>query len=68
MLDEAIPPAATVLELGCGTGQLSLFLAAVDRVVVGADLARASLELGARAATPFGVRGVLLGRAPAPIA
>jgi 2-polyprenyl-3-methyl-5-hydroxy-6-metoxy-1,4-benzoquinol methylase len=58
LLDEAIPPGARVLELGCGTGQLSLFLATADRMVIGADLARASLELGAEAARRFGVQGV----------
>ena len=58
LLDEAIPPGARVLELGCGTGQLSLFLATADRMVIGADLARASLELGAEAAKRFGVEGV----------
>ena len=58
LLDEAIPPGARVLELGCGTGQLSLFLATADRMVIGADLARASLELGAEAAKHFGVDGV----------
>src|SRR5262249_57853536 len=59
LLDEAIPPGARVLELGCGTGQLSLFLATADRMVLGADLTRASLELGAEAAKRFGVEGVL---------
>src|SRR6202041_1366155 len=55
LLDRAIPGDARVLEVGCGTGQMSLFLATADRVVVGADLTRASLELGAAAATRFGV-------------
>src|SRR5262249_27220382 len=59
LLDEAIPPQARVLELGCGTGQMSLFLATVDRVVIGADLVRASLELGTEAARRFGMEGVL---------
>ena len=59
LLDDAIPPGARVLELGCGTGQLSLFLATADRMVIGADLTRASLELGAEAAKRFGVEGVL---------
>jgi 2-polyprenyl-3-methyl-5-hydroxy-6-metoxy-1,4-benzoquinol methylase len=58
LLDEAIPPGARVVELGCGTGQLSLFLATGDRSVIGADLARASLGLGAEAAKRFGVDGV----------
>jgi SAM-dependent methyltransferase len=35
-----------------------LFLATADRVVIGADLTRASLELGAAAAQRFGVRRV----------
>src|SRR5262249_10503371 len=59
LLDEAIPAGARVLELGCGTGQLCLFLATADRVVIGADMARPSLELGAEAAQRFGVEGVL---------
>ena len=40
-LDAAIAGDARVLELGCGTGQMSLFLASADRVVVGADFQRA---------------------------
>jgi SAM-dependent methyltransferase len=59
LLDEAIPPGARVLELGCGTGQLSLFLATADRMVIGADLARPSLELAVDAAKRLGVEGVL---------
>lgn len=57
-LDEAIPGDALVLEMGCGTGQLSLYLAGADRSVVGADLARPSLELARDAAGRFGVHGV----------
>ncbi|HZX95416.1 MAG TPA: class I SAM-dependent methyltransferase [Myxococcales bacterium] len=57
-LDDAIPGDATVLEMGCGTGQLSLFLASADRVVIGADLTRPSLALAQTAAERFGVRGV----------
>ncbi len=57
-LDESIPGDALVLELGCGTGQLSLFLASADRTVVGADLARPSLELGREAAARYGLSDV----------
>jgi SAM-dependent methyltransferase len=57
-LDEAIPGDASVLELGCGTGQLSLFLASAERTVVGADLARPSLALARAAAARYGVNGV----------
>jgi 2-polyprenyl-3-methyl-5-hydroxy-6-metoxy-1,4-benzoquinol methylase len=57
LLDQAIPHDARVLELGCGTGQMTLFLASGgdQRVVVGADLTRASLTLAADAARRFGV-------------
>jgi SAM-dependent methyltransferase len=58
LLDEAIAPDATVLEVGCGTGQMSLFLASAERLVVGADLTRASLDLAAAAARRFGVERV----------
>lgn len=53
MLDQAIPGDATILDLGCGTGQMSLYLARADRRIVGADLTRASLRLGAAAASRF---------------
>lgn len=58
LLDRAVPGDAKVLELGCGTGQMSLFLATAQRTVIGADLTRASLELGAAAARRFGVERV----------
>jgi 2-polyprenyl-3-methyl-5-hydroxy-6-metoxy-1,4-benzoquinol methylase len=54
-LDQAIPGDARIVEVGCGTGQMSLYLARADRVVVGADLCLASLRLGARAAERFGL-------------
>jgi 2-polyprenyl-3-methyl-5-hydroxy-6-metoxy-1,4-benzoquinol methylase/uncharacterized protein YbaR (Trm112 family) len=55
LLDSAIPGDARVLDLGCGTGQMSLFLSSAERWVVGADLTRASLELAASAAQRYGV-------------
>jgi 2-polyprenyl-3-methyl-5-hydroxy-6-metoxy-1,4-benzoquinol methylase len=59
MLDEAIPGDARIVEIGCGTGQMSLYLARADRIVIGADLTRASLLLGAQAAQRFEVDKVL---------
>jgi len=53
LIDRAIPHDACVLEIGCGTGQMSLYLARSHRLVIGADLTRASLELGAAAARRF---------------
>jgi 2-polyprenyl-3-methyl-5-hydroxy-6-metoxy-1,4-benzoquinol methylase len=58
LLDAAIAPDARILEVGCGTGQMSLYLARGERRVVAADLTRASLLLGAQAARRFGVQGV----------
>jgi SAM-dependent methyltransferase len=55
LLDRAIPGDARIVEVGCGTGQMCLYLARGDRVVIGADLARASLVLGAWAARRFGL-------------
>src|SRR5262245_61529060 len=57
LLDQEIPLDARVLDLGCGTGQMTLFLASSGRAVVGADMTRASLALGAAAARRLGVRG-----------
>jgi carbamoyltransferase len=47
-LDESIPYNSDVLEVGCGTGQLSNFLGISCRRVVGADLCGNSLLLGER--------------------
>ena len=58
LLDAAIPADARILEIGCGTGQMSLYLASAQRRVIGADVTRASLRLGAAAAARFGVTGV----------
>ncbi|HET7085847.1 MAG TPA: methyltransferase domain-containing protein [Rhizomicrobium sp.] len=58
LLDAAIPADARVLEIGCGTGQMSIFLASAERKVIGADITHASLKLGATAARRFGVTGV----------
>jgi len=55
LLDQAIAPDARVLDLGCGTGQMTVFLASGQRRVVGADLTRAALVLAARAARRFRV-------------
>ena len=59
LLDQAIPGDARILEIGCGTGQMSLYLARADRLVIGADLTRASLELAVAAAHRFKLDRVL---------
>jgi SAM-dependent methyltransferase len=58
LLDRAIPGDARIVDIGCGTGQMSLYLARADRVVIGADLTRASLLLGAAAARRFALERV----------
>jgi SAM-dependent methyltransferase len=55
LLNRAIPGNARIVEIGCGTGQMSLYLANSDRMVIGADLTRGSLLLGAAAAHRFGL-------------
>jgi SAM-dependent methyltransferase len=59
LLDEAIPGDARILDAGCGTGQMSLYLARADRLVMGADVSRPSLKLGAAAASRFGLDRVV---------
>jgi carbamoyltransferase len=45
LLNEAIPYNSTVLEVGCGTGQLTNFLGIACRRVIGTDLCLNSLRL-----------------------
>jgi 2-polyprenyl-3-methyl-5-hydroxy-6-metoxy-1,4-benzoquinol methylase len=55
LVDQAIAGDARIVEVGCGTGQMSLYLARADRVVVGADLTVASLRLAEAARRRFGL-------------
>lgn len=58
-LDEAITPFATVLEVGCGTGQMTNFLGLVStRTVIGTDQSIASLTLGQNFKQRFGLQNV----------
>lgn len=45
LLDEQIPYKSLILEVGCGTGQLSNFLKRYGRVIVGTDISIESLKL-----------------------
>jgi len=45
-LDNELSFSAKILELGCGTGQMSLFLARGNREVYGVDISNGSLLLG----------------------
>jgi SAM-dependent methyltransferase len=55
LLDRSIAGDARVVDVGCGTGQMCLYLARAERAVIGADVTRASLQLGAEAARRFGL-------------
>ncbi|MBD2185568.1 class I SAM-dependent methyltransferase [Planktothrix sp. FACHB-1355] len=46
VLDEQLPFGIKVLECGCGTGQLSIFLSIANRTVFGVDMCLNSLKLG----------------------
>src|SRR4051812_36228569 len=52
-LDRAIDNDARIVDVGCGTGQMCLYLARGRRLVVGADMTRGSLALAAAAARRF---------------
>ena len=57
LLDEQIPDGTTVLEAGCGTGQLTNFLGMHwSRTVIGADLCLNSLRLARRFRDRFSIR------------
>ena len=53
LLDRAIDDEARIADVGCGTGQMCLYMARGNRLVVGLDLTPASLALAATAARRF---------------
>ncbi len=61
-LDRAIGYNTTVLEVGCGTGQLSNYLGVSCRRVVGVDLCLNSLRLGERFRSAHGLDRVQFGQ------
>ncbi len=56
LLDRAIGGDAHVAEVGCGTGQMALYLARANRVVVAVDISHRALRLGQVAARQYGIR------------
>ena len=58
-VDEAISPMSTVLEVGCGTGQMTNFLGLVStRTVIGVDQSIPSLRLGQKFKEQFALENV----------
>ncbi|OGJ56321.1 hypothetical protein A3D88_01525 [Candidatus Peribacteria bacterium RIFCSPHIGHO2_02_FULL_52_16] len=58
-VDQAISPFATVLEVGCGTGQMTNFLGLVStRTLIGVDQSIASLKLGQGFKERFGLHNI----------
>lgn len=57
-LDEQLPLGVRVLDAGCGTGQLALFLSMTNRRVVGIDFSYASLRKGQNFKQRFDMRDV----------
>jgi carbamoyltransferase len=55
LLNEQIPFDARVVEIGCGTGQLTNFLAIAHRSVLGTDMCGNSLALAHEFATTHGI-------------
>jgi 2-polyprenyl-3-methyl-5-hydroxy-6-metoxy-1,4-benzoquinol methylase len=59
MLRQDIPIGAKVLEVGCGTGQLSNYLAATGMCeVIGSDMSMNSLRLGSKFASANDIPGI----------
>ncbi|OGJ57740.1 hypothetical protein A3H22_02215 [Candidatus Peribacteria bacterium RIFCSPLOWO2_12_FULL_55_15] len=58
-VDRAISPTVAVLEVGCGTGQMTNFLGLVQtRTVIGVDMSLPSLKLGQGFKERFGLQNV----------
>ena len=61
-LDEEIPFGAKVLEVGCGTGQLSIFLSRFNREIFSIDISRGSLIEAKKFIDKCGIKNVYLSR------
>lgn len=60
LLDQQIPYNARILDAGCGTGQLPIFLSMAQRRAVGIDFSFQSLWEGTRFIKRFGLKNVHL--------
>lgn len=58
LLDEQLPIGARILDAGCGTGQLAIFLSLVHREVVAIDFSFNSLRKAASFKAKFGLMNV----------
>ena len=58
LLDEQLPLGVKILDAGCGTGQLAMFLSMTNRTVVGIDFSFTSLKKGHDFQQRFGLRDV----------
>lgn len=58
LLDDQLPPSIRVLECGCGTGQMSVFLSMANRFCLGVDMCMASLGCGKRFRDQHGLGSV----------
>ncbi len=58
MIDAEIPYGASVIDVGCGTGQLPCFLALKDRRVTGVDYSQRSLDLARTLAGRLALKNV----------
>ncbi len=58
LLDDQLPLGIKVLDAGCGTGQLAIWLSLMNRKVVGIDISRASLRKGQEFKETFDLKDV----------
>lgn len=57
-LDEQLPLGVRILDAGCGTGQLAIFLSMTNRRVVGIDFSNSSLRKGHNFKQEFDMKDV----------